>query len=121
MPYLQPIEFNLRQQNSKSLDKLIPQNGVTMIRLKNMLNNGYACVSNFEMQEAMKIFSDVLKDVIFFVTTNEEEEKEIKNIISICAEYIYLTKISLLDDEIKDQDKIKYCELICLMSICKLE
>ena len=121
MPYLPPIEFNLRQQNSKSLDKLIPQNGVTMLRLKNMLNNGYACVSNFEMQEAMKIFRDVLKYAIFFVATNEDEEKEIKNIISICAEYIYLTKISLLADEVKDKDKIKYCELICLMSICKLE
>ena len=121
MPYLPPIEFNLRHQNSKSLGKLLPQNGVTMLKLKNMLNNGYACISNFEMQEAMKIFRDVLKYAIFFVATNEDEEKELKNIISICAEYIYLTKISLLADEVKDKDKIKYCELFCLMSICKLE
>ena len=121
MPYLPPIEFKLRQQNSKTLGKLIPQNGVTMLRLKNMLNDGYNCVSNFEMQEAMKIFRDVLKYVIFFVATNEEEEKEIKNIISICTEYIYLTKISLLADEMKEKDKIKYCELICMMSLCKLE
>ena len=121
MPYLSPIEFNLRHQNSKNLGKLLPQNGVTMLKLKNMLNKGYECVSNFEMQEAMKIFRDVLKYVIFFVATNEDEEKEIKNIISICAEYIYLTKISLLADEVKDKDKIKYCELFCLMSICKLE
>ena len=121
MPYLPPIEFKLRQQNSKDLGKLIPQNGVTMLRLKNMLNKGYDCISNFEMQEAMKIFRDVLKYVIFFVATNEEEEKEIKNIISICAEYIYLTKISLKADEMKDKDKIKYCELICMMSLCKLE
>ena len=121
MPYLSPIEFNLRHQNSKTLGKLLPQNGVTMLKLKNILNNGYACISNFEMQEAMKIFRDVLKYAIFFVATNEEEEKEIKNIISICAEYIYLTKISLLADEVKDKDKVKYCELFCLMSICKLE
>ncbi len=123
MPYLAPIEFNLRQQNSKTLGKLIPQNGVTMLKLKNMLNDGYTCISNFEMQEGMKIFRDVLKYVIFFVATNEEEEKEIKNIISICAEYIYLTKLSLLADEVKDKDKdkVKYCELYCLMSLCKLE
>ena len=123
MPYLPPIEFNLRQQNSKVLGKLIPQNGVTMLKLKNMLNDGYVCISNFEMQEGMKIFRDILKYVIFFVATNEEEEKEIKNIISICAEYIYLTKLSLLADEVKDKDKdkVKYCELYCLMSLCKLE
>jgi coatomer protein complex subunit alpha (xenin) len=121
MPYLSPIEFNLRQQNSKSLGKLIPQNGVTMLKLKNLLNKGYDCISNFEMQEGMKVFRDILKYAIFFVATTEEEENEIKNIISICAEYIYLTKISLAADEVKDKDKIKYCELICLMSVCKLE
>ena len=121
MPYLSPIEFNLRQQNSKNLGKLLPQNGVTMLKLKNMLNNGYNCISNFEMSEAIKVFRDILKYVIFFVATNEDEEKEIKNIISICAEYIYLAKISLLADDMKEKDKVKYCELICLMSICKLE
>ena len=41
MPYLSPIEFNLRHQNSKNLGKLLPQNGVTMLKLKNMLNKGY--------------------------------------------------------------------------------
>lgn len=121
VPYLAPIDFNLRHQNSKAIGKLLPQNGCTMLKLKNLLNKGYDCISNFEMAEAMKIFRDILKYVIFFVATNEEEEKEVKNIISICAEYIYLTKISLLSDEVKDKDKVKYCELICLMSICKLE
>ena len=121
MPFLSPIEFNLRQQNSKTLGKILPQNGVTMLKLKNMLNKGYECISNFEMQEAIKVFRDILKYVIFFVATNEEEETEIKNIISICAEYIYLAKISLLADDMKEKDKVKYCELVCLMSICKLE
>ena len=120
-PLLPPIEFNLRQQNSKNLGKLLPQNGVTMLKLKNMLNKGYDCISNFEMQEAMKVFRDILKNIIFFVATNEEEENEIKNIISICAEYIYLAKISLLADDMKEKDKVKYCELVCLMSVCKLE
>ena len=121
MPFLSPIEFNLRNQNSKNLGKVLPQNGVTMLKLKNMLNKGYECISNFEMQEAVKVFRDILKYVIFFVATNEDEEKEIKNIISICTEYIYLAKISLLADEMKEKDKVKYCELICLMSACKLE
>jgi coatomer protein complex subunit alpha (xenin) len=121
MPYLPPIEFNLRQQNSKNIGKLLPQNGVTMLKLKNMLNKGYACISNFEMAEAIKAFRDILKYVIFFVATNEEEETEIKNIINICTEYIYLAKISLLADDMKEKDKVKYCELICLMSLCKLE
>ena len=121
MPFLSPIEFNLRNQNSKTLGKVLPQNGVTMLKLKNMLNKGYECISNFEMQEAVKVFRDILKYVIFFVATNEDEEKEIKNIISICTEYIYLAKISLLADEMKEKDKVKYCELICLMSVCKLE
>ena len=121
MPYLPPIEFNLRQQNSKNIGKLLPQNGVTMLKLKNMLNKGYACISNFDMAEAIKAFRDILKYVIFFVATNEEEETEIKNIINICTEYIYLAKISLLADDMKEKDKVKYCELICLMSLCKLE
>ena len=121
MPYLPPIEFNLRQQNSKNIGKLLPQNGVTMLKIKNMLNKGYACISNFEMQEAIKAFRDILKYIIFFVATNEEEETEIKNIINICTEYIYLAKISLLADDLKEKDKVKYCELICLMSLCKLE
>ena len=121
MPFLSPIEFNLRQQNSKNLGKNLPQNGVTMLKLKNMLNKGYNCISEFEMQEALKVFRDILKYVIFFVATNEQEETEIKNIINICTEYIYLAKISLLADDMKEKDKVKYCELICLMSVCKLE
>ena len=59
--------------------------------------------------------------MIFFVATNEQEETEIKNIINICTEYIYLAKISLLADDMKEKDKVKYCELVCLMSVCKLE
>ena len=121
VPYLTPIEYHLRNPNSITNNKLIPQNGVTLNKLKKMLDNGYDTISNFEMAEGLKIFRDILKYTIFFIATNEDEEKKIKEIISICSEYIYLTKISLLSDNVKDENKVKYCELICLMSICKLE
>ncbi len=121
VPFLTPIEFQIRNPNSIKINKLLPQNGVTITKLKNLLNSGFDAVSNFEMNEALNTFRNILKYSIFFIATNEEEEKTVKEIISICTEYIYLTKISLLADETKEKDKIKYCDLICLMSKCKLE
>ena len=48
------------------------------------------------MNEALNTFRNILKYSIFFIATNEEEEKTVKEIISICTEYIYLTKIKPL-------------------------
>ena len=119
VPYLSPIEFNIRNPNTSS--GLLPQNGVTIAKLKAMINKGYDAFSNFEMNEAMKIFRDTMKYAIFFIATSPEEEKTVKDMIYICSEYVYLTKISLLAENYKEKDKVKYCELVCLMSVCKLE
>ena len=119
VPRLSPIEFTLR--NSLSSTELLPQTGITLSKLQLLLNKGYDAVSNFEMHEAQKAFRDVLHFALFAICSNSDEEKTIKDIIYICTEYIYLTKISLLAEDVKDKDKIKYCDLVCLMSICKLE
>ena len=119
VPYLSPVEFSIRNPNSAN--GLLPQNGVTISKLKAMVSKGYDAFSNFEMSEAMKIFRDTIKYAIFFIATSPEEEKTVKDLIYICSEYIYLSKISLLADTFKDKDKVKYCELVCLMSVCKLE
>ena len=121
VPYLSPIEFSLRNSQLSSTSNLLPQTGINLQKLKFLLNKGYDAFSNFEMQEAQKLFRDVIHYAIFSVCASQEEEKEIKEIIYICTEYIYLTKISIIAEELKDKDKIKYCDLCCLMSVCKLE
>lgn len=121
MPYLTSIDFNLRNPKSKSLNSLIPQNGINIPRLQSLLTKGYELISEFEMSEALKVFQDILKYCLFFIATDTEEEAKVKSIIIICREYIYLTKLSLMADSFKDKDKIKYCNIVCLMSICQLE
>lgn len=120
VPRLSPIEFTLRSSSS-SASTLLPQTGITLSKLQLLLNKGYDAVSNFEMTEAQKAFRDVLHFALFAICSSAEEEKAIKDIIYICTEYIYLTKISLLAEDVKDKDKTKYCDLVCLMSVCKLE
>ena len=45
-----------------------------MLKLKNLLNKGYDCISNFEMQEGMKVFRDILKYAIFFVKYSDKKK-----------------------------------------------
>lgn len=121
MPYCPSINFDLRHPRSKALNSLIPQNGVTIARLQILLTKGYELVSEFEMGEALKVFQDILKYSIFFIATDSDEEAKAKTIIKISREYIYLTKFSLIADSFKEKDKVKYCNTVCLMSLCQLE
>jgi hypothetical protein len=68
----------------------------------------------------MKLFKDIIKYCLFFVAAEKSEENRVKEIISICAEYIYLMRLNLLSEELK-KDKVKFAEVTCLMTACKME
>ena len=66
------------------------------------------------------IFKNILKYAIFYIAIDKSEDIRVREIISICTEYIYLTRLCILADENK-ADKVKYAELCCIMANCKLE
>lgn len=72
------------------------------------------------MQEALQIFRDIIKYSIFYIALDKSEENTVKDIISSCAEYIYLTRLSLLSDTLKS-DKVKYAEICSIMTTCNME
>jgi hypothetical protein len=117
IPCLKASNLQIRQTKNGTI---LPQNGVTIKGLQDLLEIGYGMVSENNMQEAQNIFRNVINNSIFFIASDKNEDSLVKNIIMICTEYIYLTKLCLLADQIK-QDKVKYAELCCIMSFCKLE
>jgi len=72
------------------------------------------------MQEALEIFRDIIKYSIFFIAADKSEENTVRELISSCTEYIYLTKLSLISDTVKS-DKIKYAEVCSIMTACNLD
>jgi hypothetical protein len=117
IPCLKANNLQIRQTKNGTI---IPQNGVTIKSLQDLLEVGYGMISENNMQEAQNIFRNVINHSIFFIASDKSEESTVKNIIMICTEYIYLSKLCILADQIK-QDKVKYAELCCIMSFCKLE
>lgn len=73
------------------------------------------------MSEALKVFNESIKYCLFFIASNKEEEKKVKEIVYICAEYIYLARLNKLSEQLKEKDKVKYAETVCVMSSCNLE
>jgi hypothetical protein len=73
------------------------------------------------MNEALKLLRDIIRYAVFYIASDVNEEKKVKEIIYICAEHIYLSRLSLLGDQLKEKDKVKYAEVACIMSMCKLE
>lgn len=117
VPCLPPNMINLRKTKNGIL---VPQNGITIKNLQDMLEIGFGFVSENNMLEAQNAFRNVINNSIFYIASDKTEENTVKNIILICTEYIYLTKLCQLADQIKS-DKVKYAELCCVMSFCKLE
>jgi hypothetical protein len=72
------------------------------------------------MQEALHIFRDIIKYAIFFIVSEKSEENVVRELISSCAEYIYLTRLSLLSDSVKS-DKVKNAEICSIMTTCTLD
>ena len=72
------------------------------------------------MNEALKQFRDIIKYCIFFIAPDKQTEETVKGIINICTEYIYLMRLYLISEENKN-DKVKYAEYVCLMTLCDLK
>ena len=72
------------------------------------------------MNEALKQFRNIIKYCIFFIAPDKQSEETVKEIVNICTEYIYLMRLYLLSEE-KKNDKVKYAEFVCLMTICDLK
>jgi hypothetical protein len=117
IPVIAPSEFLLRKSAG---DRIIPQNGISIKLLENMLNAAYQDFTERNWENSLKIFKNIIKTGIFFIATDNSEETRIKEIISICTEYIYLIRLTIKSEEVK-ADKVKYTELTCLMTLCKLD
>lgn len=117
IPCLPVNEMQLRQTKN---GVMFPQNGITLKSLSDMLESGYALVTENNMPDALIIFKNILKYAIFYIAIEKSEDTRVREIISICSEYIYLTRLCILADENK-ADKVKYAELCCIMANCKLE
>ena len=72
------------------------------------------------MNEALKQFRNIIKYCIFFIASDKQTEETVKGIIYVCSEYIYLMRLYLISEENKN-DKVKYAEFVCLMTICDLK
>ncbi len=121
IPSVPVNEFLLRSGGSSgtSTEPPSPLNGIDIKVLQNKLENGFDLITENNMPDAMKVFRDVIKMAIFSIVRNKSDENAIKEIIYICSEYIYLTRLSMKGDEVKS-DKVKYAEVCCAMSTCNL-
>jgi hypothetical protein len=117
IPSVPVSELLIRQTKENGV---LPQNGLNLRSINQKLNIAYDFITENNMPDAMKVFKDILKYSIFFIAADKTEETRIKEIISICSEYIYLTRLNMKADELKS-DKVKYAEICCIMTTCKLE
>jgi hypothetical protein len=116
IPVIPPSEFLLRKTIG---DRLIPQNGITIKMLEDMLQAACQDVTDRNWDNALKTFKSVIRTSLFFIATDNQEESRVKEIISTCTEYVYLVRLNFKSEEVK-ADKVKYTEMTCLMTLCKL-
>jgi hypothetical protein len=117
VPVIPPSEFILRKTVG---DRIIPQNGITIKSLEDMLNLAYQDFTDRNWDNALKTFQNILKTSLFYIAVDSQEEAKVKEIISTCTEYIYLIRLTIKSEEVK-ADKVKYAELTCLTTLCKLD
>jgi coatomer protein complex subunit alpha (xenin) len=116
IPVIPPSEFLLRKTVG---DRMIPQNGISIKLLEDMLHLACQDVTDRNWDNALKTFKNIIRTSLFFIATDNQEETRVKEIISICTEYIYLLRLTTKSEEVKS-DKVKFAELTCLMTVCKL-
>lgn len=88
--------------------------------LVNGIRNGYRCFQGGKFTESQAAFADVLTKIPMVVTENRQEESEMKEMMSICREYITAIRIKSAMN-LAAADPVRGTELAAYFTHCNLQ
>jgi len=97
----------------------MPQLGVTMPMLAGHLKGAYGLVTNGKFQEALDAFKHIITGIALTVVKSKQQVNELRELLSICREYISALRMELLRK--KTTDPARQMELAAYFTHCNLQ
>lgn len=111
-------ELILRNVGKDNIVK--PHSIVNLNFINEQMNSACEYIDNKELEKAEFKIRKIISLCIFIIPNNEEEIEQIKELIRLCTEYLYLIKL-LNISELKKNDKYLYSELCLLTTLCRVK
>jgi len=96
-----------------------PRLGVTLPMLVERLKGAYAFVTNGKFVEALEAFKNIMTAIALTVVKSKQQVNELRELLSICREYITALKMELLRK--KTTDPARQMELAAYFTHCNLQ
>ena len=118
-----PLQRNVKGENDKSKDSSLPKLCSPNIadlqaKVKEALK---ACSNQGTMKNAMDTFREVMRQLLFIPITSKKDEREFKETLGTCSEYVIALRMELERREIQNTDSKKAAELAAYFTRCKLQ
>mmetsp|Transcript_35920 Transcript_35920/g.99297 ORF Transcript_35920/g.99297 Transcript_35920/m.99297 type:complete len:517 (+) Transcript_35920:2282-3832(+) len=101
------------------VSNVMPRLCLSLSSLVDRLKSGYQLVTNGKFQEALDAFLQIISSIALVVVNNRQQVNELKELLSICREYITALKLELLRK--KTTDPARQMELAAYFTHCNLQ
>merc|ERR1719162_654450 len=101
-------------------DASLPRTFLTMKKLVMAVRNGYKLFQGGKFNDSMAVFKNILTTIPLVVTENKKESAEIKEMLTICREYITAIRIKGAMAE-ASRDPARSTELSAYFTHCNLQ
>lgn len=110
------IDRNWQDNNPKTR---LPVNPFSLPPIIEDIQQTYEAVTGGKFAEALKKFVDILHSILFVSLSSRQEANEVKEIISICRNYIIGIQTEIARKE--EADPARQCELAAYFTHCNLQ
>lgn len=119
-PFIIAMQRNMTEENEeRKYDSLPLIAGYRLSELQERQKQGLMSTTRGNFEDATQIFRDILGSLLFVNIANKKEEKEVKDLVRVCGDYIVALRLELERKTTRD-DPVRSMELAAYFTKCKL-
>lgn len=121
-PMLPSLQIPLQRVVPKSDDdtSLPVLATASLAALSERLKVGLKNTTDGLLDESVKVFRDIVLSLLFAVLPSKKEEREARELLTVCADYVSALRIELARRQLKDTNPQRSSELAAYFTRCKL-
>eukprot|EP01102_Stenamoeba_stenopodia_P015742 TRINITY_DN5405_c0_g1_i1.p1 TRINITY_DN5405_c0_g1~~TRINITY_DN5405_c0_g1_i1.p1 ORF type:complete len:1071 (+),score=284.34 TRINITY_DN5405_c0_g1_i1:663-3875(+) len=120
-PSVPPLFVAFQRNPSDPPSKALPYLSNPLAQLIEKLKAGYKATTGGKFSEALALFLSILHHIPLLVVDSKQEVNEVKELITICREYITGLRLELHRKEIATENQVRLTELAAYFTHCNLQ
>lgn len=112
-----------RNDNERTKDTTLPKLAIpSLAELQSKLKDALkACSNQQTIKEGLSMLREIMRQLLFIPILTKKDEREIKETLATCCEYVIAFRMELTRKDIQNSDVKKSAELSAYFTRCKLQ